>query len=713
MAILPFLGPTYAVQATRADAELAINLYPEKMESPGATSRVCLLRRPGVRVFVTLPTGPIRALFDMNGRCFAVGGEVLYEISLAPEAAWSSPTTPIGVAVSRGVVATDANPATICTNGDAANQLFITSGNNGYILDLVTNVLTFVVADVLIGGFLNGYFYGLDAATSTLYWSDLNDGLTWDPTNFAQRSLAADQWNTAFSFGSQIWLFGEQTTEVWQVTSDADLPFQPVPGAFLEQGAAAAFSPARLGSSVVWLGQNEQGTARVYRAQGYAPAVISTRSVEYQIGRYTTIADAQTFTYQEAGHEFYVLNFPTANATWVYDATEGLWHTRDFWNTATATSEVARPQSHAHFGSSGVHLVGDRATGTILVQSIELPFDPGGADIRTVRESPHYVNELKEFTCSRLTLNMDVGLGNPPVYSAYYVTVQASHPRNYWRLGERTGTTAADVGTNPVDGTYSSTGVSLGQISLVGDLNPAILTDGATGAVDITGVDTLALVNGGTIGLALRFQPAAAPTATGLLFGNGTIDEGLLIDNVTGALRWRFNSVQTSAGASLAVGETAILVGTFTSLGVNYRARLYKNGTLVSNEIITMFGNSLTPTQIGGNAALSRMFGGVIDEGYYDPTRIWDATEIAAQAAAIAVPTAAPPEVMLQWSKDGGQTWSPETWRPAGVAGRYATRVFWTRIGQFRDLNLRLSYTGGAPPRFTDLYADVADGRGT
>ena len=38
------------------------------------------------------------------------------------------------------------------------------------------------------------------------------------------------------------------------------------------------------------------------------------------------------YAYQEQGHTFYVLNFPTAGATWVWDVTTDVWHERGFWN---------------------------------------------------------------------------------------------------------------------------------------------------------------------------------------------------------------------------------------------------------------------------------------------------------------------------------------------------------------------------------------------
>jgi hypothetical protein len=43
------------------------------------------------------------------------------------------------------------------------------------------------------------------------------------------------------------------------------------------------------------------------------------------------------------------------------------------------------------------------------------------------------------------------------------------------------------------------------------------------------------------------------------------------------------------------------------------------------------------------------------------------------------------PQAMLQWSDDGGHTWSNERWAAIGAIGKYGTRVLWRRLGSSRD----------------------------
>ena len=51
------------------------------------------------------------------------------------------------------------------------------------------------------------------------------------------------------------------------------------------------------------------------------------------------------------------------------------------------------------------------------------------------------------------------------------------------------------------------------------------------------------------------------------------------------------------------------------------------------------------------------------------------------------------PQVMLQYSKDGGKTYSAELWRSAGPIGEYSRRVKWNRHGESRNYTWRIRMT--------------------
>jgi hypothetical protein len=51
------------------------------------------------------------------------------------------------------------------------------------------------------------------------------------------------------------------------------------------------------------------------------------------------------------------------------------------------------------------------------------------------------------------------------------------------------------------------------------------------------------------------------------------------------------------------------------------------------------------------------------------------------------------PQAMLQWSKDGGQTFGVEVWQPIGQMGQYLNRCVWRNLGIARDWVFRLRIT--------------------
>lgn len=51
------------------------------------------------------------------------------------------------------------------------------------------------------------------------------------------------------------------------------------------------------------------------------------------------------------------------------------------------------------------------------------------------------------------------------------------------------------------------------------------------------------------------------------------------------------------------------------------------------------------------------------------------------------------PQIMLQYSKDNGRTWSAERWVSSGLVGQYLTRVLWRRFGSTRDATFKIRMT--------------------
>lgn len=69
------------------------------------------------------------------------------------------------------------------------------------------------------------------------------------------------------------------------------------------------------------------------------------------------------------------------------------------------------------------------------------------------------------------------------------------------------------------------------------------------------------------------------------------------------------------------------------------------------------------------------------------------------------------PQVMLDWSNDGGRTWSMlQIWQSLGKVGEYLTRLRWKKMGQARQRVYRLTISDPVPRTLIAAHLDSAVG---
>lgn len=405
-----FLGGSYQSQSPILDIEDLINLYVEKSESQGAKAPAALYPTPGAEVFASVAQTGGKAAFSTaaaGGRTFGVVGARLYEI------------LDDGSTVERGTVATGSDPATITTNGDGGQQLLITSGSNdgvggyAYSYDLLADTLTPITdldGKATMCGFAYGYGLVFDRATGTVYLSDLFDFEVFDPTQFFQRSIGSDDWYAMYvtSWG-QIFLPGTKTRDYWYNAGTFPIPFAPAQSGLQSDGIASTFAVVEAGGTIAWLGTNAEGGYEVLAAEGYRSKRISTHAVEYQISRYSRIDDCIATAYKDQGHPFLLLKFPTANVTWCYDFSIGLWHKR-----STLHPDGSNTAWHLtfHCFAFNKHLWLNSESGDIYETDIAFPRDVDGRVIRRERTAPSICLNHQMLDINEFELLMQVGVGN-------------------------------------------------------------------------------------------------------------------------------------------------------------------------------------------------------------------------------------------------------------------------------------------------------------
>jgi len=404
---IPLTTGAYQSRSLIASAQRCVNLYMENnpKDSPFPTTHY---PTPGL---ITLGTAPNasgwRQLFvASNSQCYGVAGNTVYQIS----------STYICTAV--GSIASVQGYVSMVDNGV---ELVIVDGSvNGFQVILATGVFSQITDPSFAGSsrvdFVDTYLVFNNPSIYSQWYISLSSVTTFDPLYFASKQGYSDALVCCIVTKRLIWLLGTQTSEVWANSGASDFPFQIIDGIFEQHGCLAVGSVAQMDGSIYLLAQDAQGQAMVMQTVGYNMQKISTNAIDFAIQSYPIVSDAIGFTYQRDGHLFYVLNFPTADKTWVYDLASQQWHERAWIDS---NGQFHRHRANCCVSFQGVNLVGDWQNGNLYSMDPNTYTDFGGPIVR-VRSFPHMVDTGNRVKYSQFLADFEVGDGQgdnsaPPV----------------------------------------------------------------------------------------------------------------------------------------------------------------------------------------------------------------------------------------------------------------------------------------------------------
>ncbi len=392
----PILGSAYVARSVNAADNRMVNLFPEVVPE-GGKEPAFLQRAPGLSLLATVGIGPIRGQWTFGNYGYVVSGPTLYQI----DSNWN--------AVAKGTVA-GTGQVSLADNG---TQLFIAANPQGYIYNAQTDVFQPITDPDFPGavtvGYIDGYFVFNEPNSQKIWVTQLLDGTSVDPLDFASAEGNPDDVVAVFVDHREVWVFGTNSTEVWYDAGLTDFPLTRIQGAFNELGCAAPYSIAKMDNQIYWLGKDARGQGIVFRAAGYIGQRISTHAIEWQMQEYANLEDAVGYTYQQDGHSFYVLNFPTANTTWVFDVATGAWHERASFNNGQFNRH--RGNSQMFFNSTNV--IGDYQNGKIYAFDLNEYSDAGQPQkwLRSWRALPTGANNLARTIQHSMQLDCETGVG--------------------------------------------------------------------------------------------------------------------------------------------------------------------------------------------------------------------------------------------------------------------------------------------------------------
>jgi hypothetical protein len=374
-------------------AQTCVNLYTEYNEAGGEDG--AFYGTPGLIQKAALNPGQGRALKTSGDGSvlYAVCGFNVYQI----DPSWR--TTLIGtLSTARGQVSAAANDTQV---------VFAHSGGFSY----TTGTSLATVANAPGNGiitFMDGYGVFTERSDGQFGLTAINDFSSIDPIDVATAEALPDNLVAAHADQREVWLLGEESTEIWADTGAAAFPFERIPGGVISIGCAAPYSVTYTDGSLFWLSRDRTGKAFVVRTIGYQTDRVSSHAIEHLFDGFPFIEDAYAFGYSEEGHTFYVITFPSADQTYAYDCSTKQWARRG-WQDTSGVLHRHRVGAYAFFNNE--HCILDHHSGALYTMGLEATTDAGTPIYRERAWPLVSQQEMKRLRCDMLELVAEQGVG--------------------------------------------------------------------------------------------------------------------------------------------------------------------------------------------------------------------------------------------------------------------------------------------------------------
>ena len=347
-----------------------------------------LIACDGLQNFSTPTDTPCRGMFFVRelGALYTVHLNSLYKV------------TSDGVSVRIGAVP-GSEPAFFARNDADPIQIVVVSNDTAWKVenDVVT-ILNYPFSPIGVED-VDGYFI-FPVADGRFFISGINTTDV-DPLDFATAEANPDGLIAVAENRREIYMIGQDSTEVWVNTGAAAFPFERLTGAYIEKGSRSPHTIAKVDGLLVWVGFD----GVVYRVAGYNFEAISQPFVEDLI-RESTLETLLGFSYVVRGHHFYALQGQKTTGTkWTveWDSETGFWHHRE--------SYLDRPwRAFPSARAWDKTYVGDQLSGQIFEVKDGLKNEDGdpllwGWDTTLIHDFP------KHISFDELTLDFEVGDG--------------------------------------------------------------------------------------------------------------------------------------------------------------------------------------------------------------------------------------------------------------------------------------------------------------
>lgn len=424
--IIPFASQSYESRSLSLSAQRVVNLYAE-LPVRNSKSQIALFGTPGLKRWTTVGSGKIRGLHRMGTLLYVLSGTEVYKVDATKAA------TLIGQIPGDQKVQME----------DNGTQIAVLAGplpTDGYVI--TESEVTQITDPDFPGGssitFLDQYLVISVPDSGQFAISALADATSYDALDFATAEADPDRLIRVFADHRELWLLGEESTEIWVNTGDSPFPLERQTGTYLERGIVGADSMAKLDNTVYWVGDDRI----VYRADAYIPTRISTHAIERVLSGFDDLSDLTGFVYTQEGHPFYVLKKP-GEFTFVYDVATKRWHERQ----STVADVPQKDWRVAHYVRAfGLNLVADELASHLYELDLD-SFTEDGETLRRSATAPPLWAKADRAQLKSLIIDFDPGVGltsgqgaNPKVMLDWSddggLTYSNEHWRDIGKIGE-------------------------------------------------------------------------------------------------------------------------------------------------------------------------------------------------------------------------------------------------------------------------------------
>jgi hypothetical protein len=378
-------APTYIDRSDQQSRQRTQNLY----LGQGIDTKWAAYPFPGCKPLVTA-SGRDRGLYVFNSELYRVLNSSLVKVVA------NGTLTVIGFigGVER------------CIFDDDGLNIFIATGGIVYRYNLV-NVS--VVSSTNLEtpnsvSYLNGFFL-YDGDEGRFQASDAGDGSTINDLSVGVANSDGDPIVRGFPHNQLVYWFGSRSIEPWYFSGSGDLPFDRLDQAFIPIGLAALHSLGADEDAMYFLGNTRQ----FYKLSRSQAISISDPSIATIVENFTTVDDAIGWCFTFHGQQFYWVNFPTENRSFLYSTTH------NYWVDLSYEMDGERHLGNSYAYCYGKHYVTDYRNGNLYELDPNTYTDNGQPILRIRDTAPITGKALglsgNRIAVGRLQLNMQKGVG--------------------------------------------------------------------------------------------------------------------------------------------------------------------------------------------------------------------------------------------------------------------------------------------------------------